>query len=173
MDSAIINSGIRFVLLWVVQVFILKQVVWGWGGQVYLQVHLYPLFILLLPFATPRILTIFLAFLLGIAIDYSYETPGMHAGALVFTAYMRDLVLPIIEPREDYNPKDTPTKASLGATWFLQYAAIMLALHLTWYFFLEAFTIVYWKTIIFKAFFSLVASLFAVLLVMYTANPKS
>ena len=92
MNKAITNSTIRFFLLWVIQVFILKQVIWGWDGIVYLQVFLYPLFILLLPFNTPRSLTVFLGFVLGLAIDWLYESPGLHAGALVFTAYMRAVI---------------------------------------------------------------------------------
>ena len=79
MDKAATNSIIRFFLLWFLQVFILKQVIWGWDGVIYLQIFLYPLFILLLPLNTPRGLTILLAFVLGLAIDWLYESPGLHA----------------------------------------------------------------------------------------------
>ena len=33
MDKALTNSIIRFVLLWALQVFLLKQIYWGWGGE--------------------------------------------------------------------------------------------------------------------------------------------
>lgn len=173
MDKAIQNSIVRFVLLWAIQVFFLKQLFWGWGDEIYLQVHLYPLFIALLPLRTPRSLTIFSAFILGLLIDWWYESPGMHAGALVFTAFMRAIVLRILTPREGYSIKSHPTKLSLGATWFFQYAGALLALHLFFYYSVEAFTFVYFKTIILKLFFSWVASMLVLLLIVYVFNPEA
>lgn len=173
MDKGIRNSLFRFLILWVVQVAILRQFVWGWDGQYYLQVHLYPLFILLLPIRTPRALTIILAFALGIAVDWLYDSYGMHASALVFTAFVREWVFSILEPREGYGLKDTPTKASLGDAWFLRYAAIMLAAHLFFYFSVEAFTFVYIGTILQKWIISWIGSLFFVLAAVYIFNPKA
>ncbi|PSR14845.1 MAG: hypothetical protein DA408_01610 [Bacteroidetes bacterium] len=172
MDKALTNSIIRFVLLWALQVFLLKQIYWGWGGEVYLQVQLYPLFILLLPFNTPRGVVVLLGFFLGFAVDWLYDSPGMNAGALVFTAFIRDIVLRILTPREGYNIKDTPTKDSLGHTWFFQYAAIMMLLHLFFYFSLEAFTFVYIKSILLKVLFSWLGSMFFLLTSVYITNPK-
>ncbi|WP_020537372.1 hypothetical protein [Lewinella cohaerens] len=173
MNKAITNSIIRFFLLWVVQVFVLRQVIWGWDGIVYLQVFLYPLFILLLPLNTPRSLTVFLGFVLGLAIDWLYESPGLHAGALVFTAYMRAVVLGILTPREGYSIKDSPTKKSLGQTWFFQYAATLILIHLFVYFSLEAFTFVYFKSILLKVLFSWLASMFFLLASIYAINPEA
>jgi hypothetical protein len=173
MDKAITNSIIRFFLLWLLQVFILKQVIWGWDGIVYLQVFLYPLFILLLPLNTPRGLTILLGFVLGLAIDWLYESPGLHAGALVFTAYARAFVLRILNPREGYGIKSHPTKKSLGQTWFFQYAATLIFIHLFVYFSLEAFTFVYFKSILLKVLFSWLGSMFFLLAGIYAINPEA
>ncbi len=172
MDRGIINSIIRFGLLWALQVFFLKQIVWGWSGESYLQVHLYPLFIMLLPFRTPRPLVIFLGFLLGLSIDFFYETLGMHAAALVFTAFIRGIILGGIRPREGYGLKDSPTKASLGDAWFFRYAAFALAAHLLFYFSVEAFTFVYIQTIIIKLVISWIASMAFLLAGVYIFNPK-
>ncbi len=173
MDKAVTNSIIRFFLLWLIQVFILKQVIWGWDGIVYLQIFLYPLFILLLPLNTPRGFTIFLGFVLGLAIDWLYESPGLHAGALVFTAYARAFVLRILTPREGYSIKDHPTKKSLGQTWFFQYAATLILIHLFAYFSLEAFTFVYFKSILLKVLFSWIGSMFFLLAGIYAINPEA
>jgi len=172
MNQAINNSIIRFFVLWAVQVFVLRQITWGWGGETFLLFHLYPLFILLLPFNTPRVLVLFLGFILGLSVDWIYHTWGVHASALVFTAYMRDLVLSILTPREGYNIKNQPTKASLGDTWFFRYASIMLLLHLLFYFSVEAFTFIYFKTVLLKILFSWVGSMFVLLLSVYIVNPK-
>ncbi len=173
MDNAIRNSVIRWVACWALQVMLFRYLSWGWNGQFYLQVHVYPIFILLLPFATPRILTIVLGFSLGIAIDWLYGTPGMHAGALVFTAYWRRPIINLLTPREGYNPKDSPTKASLGGTWFLRYMALLLFIHFSFYYLLEAFTIFYWLSILGKALVSTIGSMFFLLLYIYTVNPES
>ncbi|MEL6654963.1 MAG: hypothetical protein AAFP77_28550 [Bacteroidota bacterium] len=173
MDRAIQNSIIRFFLLWALQVFFLKQVSWGWGGETYLQIHIYPLFILLLPLRTLRSITLGAAFILGLLIDWWYESPGMHAGALVFTAFMRSIVLSILTPREGYNIKANPTKSSLGANWFIQYAGALLFLHLFFYYSLEAFTFVYFTTILLKLFFSWLASMLVLLIVVYIFNPEA
>lgn len=172
MDKAISNSILRWIVCWLLQVFLFKYIVWGWEGQIYMQIHFYPLFLYLLPFATPRILTIFLGFSLGIAIDWLYETPGMHAGALVFTAYWRQPIINLLTPREGYNPKDSPTKASLGDAWFFRYIALLTFIHLAFYYLLEAFTLFYWYTILLKAVVSLFGSLFFMLLYIYPVNPQ-
>ncbi len=173
MDKGIQNSIIRFFLLWMLQVFFLKQLYWGWSGEVYLQIFIYPLFVLLLPFRTPRTLVLLMAFALGLMVDWWYESMGMHAGALVFTAFMRAIVLRILTPREGYGIKSHPTKHSLGPTWFFQYAASLMALHLFFYYALEAFTFVYFTTIIFKLFFSWIASMLVVMLSIYVFNPEA
>lgn len=173
MNKAINNSIIRFFVLWAIQVFVLRQISWGWDGETYLLIHLYPLFILLLPFNTPRLLVLFLGFVLGLSVDWIYHTWGIHASALVFTAYIRDFVLRILTPREGYNIKNQPTKASLGDAWFLRYASFMLLFHLLFYFSVEAFTFVYFSTILLKLLFSWVGSIFFLLLSVYITNPKA
>jgi hypothetical protein len=173
MNKAISNSIIRFFLLWAIQVFVLRQITWGWGGETFLLIHLYPLFILLLPFNTPRLLLLPLGLLLGLSVDWIYHTWGVHASALVFTAYMRDFVLSILTPREGYSAKDLPTKSSLGDSWFLKYASLMLLLHLLFYFSVEAFTFVYFKSILLKLLFSWLGSMFFLLLSIYITNPKA
>ena len=172
MDRAIINSIIRFFALWALQTLVLNQIYWGWDNQVYLHIHLYPLFILLLPFKTPRSLVLLLAFALGILIDFAAESYGIHAASLVFTAYMRSIIFRLIKPREGYSIKDTPTKHSLGDNWFLRYAGLMMYLHLFFYFSVEAFTFVYFGTIILKLFVSWVGSMFFLLMSVYITNPR-
>ena len=173
MNQAITNSSIRFFLLWAVQVFVLKQVVWGWGGEIYLQAFLYPLFILLLPLRTPRSLVILLGFLLGIAVDWFYESPGMHAGALVFTGFARASILKALTPREGYGIKAHPTPESLGNVWFFRYAALLMLVHVFIYFSLEAFTFVLYKTIFLKLVLTWAASMFFLGVAMLTTNPEA
>lgn len=173
MDRAIVNSIVRFVFTWILQVFILQQFVWGWGGQVYLQVHVYPLFILLLPMRISRVVMLLLAFALGLSIDWFTETLGMHASALVFTAFVRAPILAILEPREKYALTAIPTKAYMGDAWFFRYAALLMLAHLFFFFSVEAFTFAYIKGILIKTAISWPASLAFVLALVYIFNPKA
>lgn len=173
MDRTLVNNAIRFFLLWALQVFLFKQIEWRWGGNVYLQFHLYPLFIILMPLRFPRVLVIFLSFLLGLSIDFFYETLGVHAAAATMTAYARALVFRILRPREGYNINNSPTKDYLGDEWFLRYAGIMLGIHLLTYFSVEAFTPWYILDILFKTIVSWLGSMLFLLIVVYLFNPKS
>ena len=173
MDAAIINSAIRFVLLWLLQVFVFKQIELGWGGQAYVFVMLYPLFILLLPINTPRTLVLLLSFVLGLSIDLLYETLGVHAATATFTAFVRPFILRLMPPREGYGPKATPTKDYLGNSWFVRYAGIMLFFHLFFYFSVQAFTFAYIVDILLRTFFSWVVSLLLLLAAVFVFNPKA
>lgn len=170
-STTVVIHAFRLVLLWAMQVFILKSIALGWKGNVYLYVVLYPLFIILLPLRTPRALSLILAFILGLAIDVFYDSPGLHAGASVFTAYLRPFVLGWLEPREGYNVNHSPTKARLGFDWFWRYAAIMLAAHLFFYFSLMEFSPVYFLSILLKTLFSFATSYVFLLMVVFIFNP--
>ncbi len=173
MDKSILNSILRFCLLWIAQVFIFKQLFWGWGGEIYLQVHFCILFLLLLPFGTPRSLILILAFALRIAIDLYYETYGMYAASLVFTGYMRTAIIKILTPREGYSIKDHPTKSSLGDQWFFRYSGLLVFLHLFFYYSIEAFTFVFLGAILLKTLFSWLGTMFFILIAVYITNPKA
>ena len=154
----VLSTGLRFVLLLVAQVFVFNQIAWGWGGREYLFVFVYPLFVALLPLRTARPLVILLSFLLGLTIDFFSETPGLHAGALIFTAYARPMVLHILRPRDGYSIKATPTIADLGTGWMAQYLSLLLLLHLLAFFLLQTFSIFFLGEIVLKAALSLPAS---------------
>lgn len=172
MDRTIVNNAIRFFLLGAVQVFLLRFITMEWGGINYLHIQLYPLFIMLLPFRTPQTLLLLLSFLLGLSIDFLYETLGVNAGAAVFTAYLRPSVLRFLRPREGYNYNNSPTKAYLGDAWFFQYASAMLAVHLFIYFSIEAFTFAYLVQITGKTLVSWVGSMLFLMMVVYPFNPR-
>lgn len=172
MSSTLITNGFRFVVLLLLQVLILKRISVGWEGYLYINVLLYPLFILLLPFRTPHILVIVLSFLLGLGVDIFYSTPGIHASAAVFTGFIRGIVLNQMEPRGGYNVNYSPTKERMGAGWFFRYAAILMLGHLFFYFSVEVFTYVYIVDILLKTFYSFLFSMLFIIIVMFIFNPQ-
>ncbi len=171
-EGAILNSAVRFILLAVLQIFLLKQISWGFGGKDYLFIFLYPLFIFLLPLQLPKVAVIMLGFLLGLTIDLFYESLGLHAAAATFSGFIRPAVLRLVQPKEQYNIKAHPTPASIGWPWFIRYTAYGLGIHLIVFFSIQVFTFVYWDEILLKTLFSFPASLFAVLFTAFVFNPK-
>ena len=172
MSSITITNGFRFIGLLLLQALILKRISIGWEGYLYINILLYPLFILLLPFKTPAPLVIFLGFILGLAVDLFYSSPGIHASALVFTSFLRGIVLDQMEPRGGYNLTFSPTKERMGFNWFMRYSSILMLLHLFFYFSVEVFTFVYIFSILLKTFFSFIFSMLFVIIVMFLFNPK-
>ena len=109
MNNWIFTNILRFVTLFIFQVFIFKRIAFNWEDFAFIHFVIYPLAILLLPIKTPRITVMLIAFIYGMGIDVFYDSPGIHASAAVFTAYVRGIVLKIIEPYEGYNSDDSPT----------------------------------------------------------------
>ena len=171
--AALVNSGIRFVLLLILQVFLLQQIRWGWGGKEYLFLFLYPLFVALLPLRMSRGVVMLLGFALGLIIDFFYETLGMHAAALTFTGYFRFLVLRILEPRDGYNIKDNPSSHDLGQGWMLKYLALLFLGHCVFFFSVQAFSFVFLSDILLRSAFTFVPSYLVAVLVMLIFNPRS
>jgi hypothetical protein len=104
---------------------------------------IYPLIIILLPLSTNKSFALVLAFIIGIIIDFFYDSPGVHTGALVFTAFLRSAVLRQLEPRGGYRTDNIPSVVNYGLTWFLKYSGILLSSHIVAYFTLDIFTFVY------------------------------
>lgn len=150
---------VRFFVLLLFQGLILKQMSIGWGDVVYWNVILYPLFVLLLPVRTSTWQLLLLGFAMGLGVDLFYDSPGVHASALVFTAFVRPLVLRLMEPREGYSLSASPSQVVFGFQGFMQYSGILMLVHLFFYFSVEAFTFVYLLDILQKTFFSFLFSM--------------
>ncbi len=171
MNSTIFTNGLRFIGLLFLQVVVLKSISLG-GGVQYINILLYPIFILLLPVKIPHALVIFLGFLMGITMDVFYDSLGVHAGASVFIAFIRPYVLSSLEPRGGYGVTTSPTKYRYGFNFFFTYASILFFLHMLVYFSLEIFTPVYMGQIFLKTVFSFLVTMFFVIIYQFLFNPR-
>ena len=126
---------IRFLILILFQVLVLDNI--QMGG--YLNPYFYVLFIILMPFETPRWLILITAFLLGVSVDLFTNTLGMHAAASVFMAFLRPWILSIFAPRDGYEPDTFPRIFFYGFNWFLRYSLVMVFFHHLALFYLEVF----------------------------------
>ncbi len=132
----ILINAIRFILLILAQVFIFNKI--NLGG--WLNPMIYPLFILLLPFETPKNLLLILAFILGLSVDLFTGSIGLNAGATVFMAFLRPLSLRTIRTRRDYKAGIMPGINDLGYSWFISYTLVLLFAHQLFYFTFETFS---------------------------------
>jgi len=137
MSRTILINLIRFVVLVLVQVFLLKNITLYDLSIPYL----YILFILLLPFEIPNFLLFALAFLTGLVIDAFYDTPGLHASACVLLAFVRILFISITVQKEGFDNDPEPTLSVMGFRWFFTYASILTLFHHFFLFNLEVFSL--------------------------------
>ncbi|MES2398186.1 MAG: rod shape-determining protein MreD [Bacteroidota bacterium] len=159
MLNEIIRNIVRFAILVGIQVLVIKNIELGR----FINPFIYVLFIIGLPFETPKWLLLFSGFVMGITIDLFYDTAGMHAAACVFIAYLRPGLLKLFSPRDGYEFGTQPNIQYLGIPWFLSYSGILILLHHLILFYIEVFR--------FSEFFStffrvIVSSVFTVLLVV-------
>jgi hypothetical protein len=88
-NNEILINTVRFIVLVLLQVALLDHI--NFLG--YVNPYLYIFFILIYPLTGNKGLLIFLSFLLGLCIDMFNSSGGIHAGASVFIAWIRPLVL--------------------------------------------------------------------------------
>ena len=100
----------------------------------------YILFIVLLPFDTPRSLLLFLSLALGFTVDIFTNTPGVHASASLRVGFIRPGILGILTSRETLDSITAPRVKNMGFQWFATYVTFIVIIHHLFLFFVEAFT---------------------------------
>lgn len=174
MNKIVLVNIIRFIMLVLIQVLVLKNLNFG-GGSFLEMLHfiIYPLFILLLPHDMPKWMVILLGFLMGITIDVFYNTYGVHASATVMTAMFRSTILKILEPKGGFPKGQSPTRYRLGNMQFLRYILIMLGIHIIWYHSMELFTPLHIGQILLRSIISFPISVCLIMIHAFLVNPKN
>ncbi len=172
MSSTILRNIIRFIGLLLIQCLVLKGIDLSFGEFDYLHLIVFHLFIMLLPLNTPRWLIILSGFLLGLSVDIFYDSPGVHASAAVFTAYVRKPVLQFLEPQGGYNINEIPSLQYFDVSWIIIYSAILTFAQLIWYFSMEAFSFFFFFDIILNTIFSFIISFIIILMYQFIVRPK-
>lgn len=125
--------------------------------------YFYVLFILLMPINTPRYLLLLLGFILGVTIDVFSNTPGVHASATVFMAFLR----PVIVNASNVDEQDImlpPSIVSFGFAWFVKYALFLIFFHHLFLFFVEIFSFHGFFITLFRSFLSTIFTFVFVLI---------
>jgi hypothetical protein len=110
-----------------VQVFVLNKIP---HLHRFIVPYLYFLFILWLPFTTPRLWLLFIGFVTGLALDYFKMTPGLHAAACVLIAFVRPFIINLLITKEATEITfHEPSPVGLGWAPYLLYAFALTFLH--------------------------------------------
>lgn len=163
MNSSLLRNMLRFLVLIALQVLVLNRVhLFG-----FLNPYLYVLFILLLPFETPRWLLLLSSFLLGLLVDSFANSYGLHTASATLMAFVRPVVLRLLTSRKEYEPGLQPGIRDLGINWFLSYAGISIFVHHFALCFLEAFRMSEFFPTLFRAVLNTILTLGLVVLAQY------
>ncbi len=169
MINEIIKNLGRFILLVLLQVLIVQNIRLG----PYIIIFPYILFILLLPFETPKLLVLVIAFATGLCIDMFYDTAGMHAAVCTFIGFTRFFILKLLSPREGYDAGLSPTMHAMGAVWFITYAASIIFIHHLLFFYLEIFRLSEFFSTLLRVILSSIATfafVYVIQFLFYRAN---
>ncbi|MDA3952269.1 MAG: rod shape-determining protein MreD [Bacteroidales bacterium] len=152
-----------FILLVFLQVFILNNI--QFSG--YINPYIYILFIIALPFETPKWALLILAFILGLTIDLFSSTIGMHCSATVFIAFMRPYILKVISPRDGYESETLPQLKYYGVNWFIKYSTVLIFAHHFVLFYIEVFRFSNFFTTFVRVVLSSIFTIILVLISQY------
>lgn len=158
---------LRLVLLLLAQILIFSNI----NFSSFVNPYVFPLFILLLPFETPRWLLMLIGFGAGLLLDYFLGSTGMHAAACLLIGYFRPFLINIITPKGT-EFEISPNVFSQGITWFIVYLGITMFIYLTLYFFIEAATFLNFFFMLLKIFLSVLVSVSFMLIFLFLFSSK-
>lgn len=164
MNNFILKHIIRFVFLVIIQVLVLNNTLF----MGYVNPYIYILFLLLLPFDTPRWLNLVLAFCLGISVDAFQNTMGLHTFSCVLMAYFRQPILHFLLPQLK-NKKQSNLEFSLqefGLQRALIYTGTLVFIHHFSLFILEAFQLELIRILI-RTLLSSIISITLIIIIQY------
>jgi len=162
MTRTVIVNIIRFVMLWAAQVFILNHI----NLTLLFNPMIYPLFIMLLPYQTPRWAVIFLGFLMGLFVDFFSGSFGMNASAGALIGFLRPYILNLIEPLDGYDAGELSLEY-MGIKWFLSYLIIVILIHHFYFFIIQTFSFSQLFALSARILFSSVLSCLLIIMLEY------
>lgn len=105
---------------------------------------LYVYFVLLFPRNFPRWLSLSLCFLLGLAIDSFFNTPGVAAASMTLVGFLQPYILLAFIDSEKNEEDLAPAINTMGWGKYLIYSSIIVLIFSIAFFALEAFNFYNW-----------------------------
>ena len=159
---------IRFVALVLFQVLVINHI--RLGG--YVHPYIYLIFIMLLPFNTPKWQLLVLGFVLGLTIDLFTGTPGLHAGATTLMAFCRPSIIKLVTGNQKFENITEPNLGQLGGIWILRYVFCMVFVHHFALFILESFSFRLMGQVLLRILLSVPVSIFLIMMILYIFNTE-
>lgn len=160
----ILKYFVFFVFLALFQFVILDNIQLSVLG---LRPFFYVLIILLLPFETPNWVTLFIALLVGLVMDFFNNTPGIHSSATIFMTFVRPMILNSLSPRDGYEAGTLPRIHFFGFQWFFKYSVALIFAHNLIYFIVEKFSFIDFHITFLKIIFTTIFTLVFVIISQY------
>ena len=154
---------IRFVVLVLFQVLVINHI--RLGG--YVHPHIYLIFIMLLPFNTPKWQLLVLGFVLGLSIDLFTGTPGLHAGATTLMAFCRPSIIKLVSGNLKFENIQEPSLGQIDGMWMFRYVLCMVFVHHFALFFLESFSFHLIGQVLLRILLSVPVSIFLLMMILY------
>lgn len=154
---------IRFVVLVLLQVLVINHI--RLGG--YVHPYIYMIFIMLLPFSTPKWQLLVLGFALGLTVDLFTGTLGLHAGATTLMAFCRPSIIKLVSGNQKFENITEPNLGQLGGIWFFRYALCMVFIHHLTLFFLESFSFRLLGQVMLRILLSVPVSIFLIMMILF------
>jgi len=133
--SDLLKNILRYALFIGIQVFILNRIP---PLHRFITPYLYFLFLLWLPFKTPRLGLTLVGFLFGLTLDSFTKTPGLHAAACTLIAYFRPFLISLMMPKEKTEISYAePSVTSMGWMPYTIYVLMLTFMHHGYIVFLE------------------------------------
>ena len=154
---------IRFVVLVLLQVLVINHI--RLGG--YVHPYIYMIFIMLLPFSTPKWQLLVFGFALGLTVDLFTGTLGLHAGATTLMAFCRPSIIKLVSGNQKFENITEPNLGQLGGIWFFRYALCMVFIHHLALFFLESFSFRLLGQVMLRILLSVPVSIFLIMMILF------
>jgi rod shape-determining protein MreD len=168
MINSILRFGLIFILLILLQVIVFNNI--QFSG--YINPYVYIMFILLLPVEIPSWLLLIISFLTGLIIDLFSGSPGMHTSASVLAGFVRPYVLRLVSPRDGYEAGSNPSMMIYGFKWFFIYSLSVVLVHHIALFYLEVFRFAEFFRTMLRVLLSTLFSMTFILLIEYYRRGK-
>ena len=154
---------LRLILIVAIQVFLLNEI---YLGQLIVP-SIYLLFLIKLPFEIKPWALLFWGFVLGFSLDIITGTYGINSSAVVAAAFMGPWIIQLVSGRKAIEAQASPSVKDMGLRWFLTYATLLVIVHQTVLFFVEAFGFSFAPYTLLKIFFSSILSIALIILSEY------
>ena len=165
-----VKQIIRFLLFILVQALVLNNME---PLHRFVTPYLYFLFLIWLPFNVSRPWMLIFGFLTGFTLDLFTKTPGLHASACLWLAYMRTPLLKLLLPGETKELKtgSSPSVRSMGLTTYILFVVLLTLFHHGWLVMLEWMSFGTFLYFLGKVLFTTLASLLLILIAELLFRP--